>query len=133
MRKSFKYRLCPNRTQAPALERLLAAHQTLYNAALEHRKTALEHRKTAWERGRVSVSYGQQSAELKDIRRDLDVLDGTSFSSCQATLRRLDKAFQAFFRRVKAGQSPAFRRRMPPRRSTCTASSWSVTRASRSW
>ncbi|MGW1554880.1 RNA-guided endonuclease InsQ/TnpB family protein, partial [Streptomyces sp. NPDC002346] len=33
-----------------------------------------------------------------------------SFSSQQATLRRLDKAMQAFFRRVKAGQTPGYPR-----------------------
>jgi len=31
-----------------------------------------------------------------------------SFSSQQATLRRLDKAFEAFFRRVKAGETPRY-------------------------
>jgi putative transposase len=47
---------------------------------------------------------------LKDIRRaDLDHARW-SFSSQQATLRRLDKAFAAFFRRVKAGQAPGFPR-----------------------
>lgn len=97
MRKSFKFRLVPNSQQAAALERTLDAHRRLYNAALEQRKTA-------WKRCRVGITFYQQSAELKDIRRDLDVLDGTNFTSCEATLRRLDRAFQAFFRRVKSGE-----------------------------
>ena len=34
----------------------------------------------------------------------------TNFSSTQATLRRLDKAFKAFFRRLKAGETPGYPR-----------------------
>lgn len=97
MRKSFKYRLSPNRSQVQMLERILEAHRQLYNAALEQRRIA-------WDQSHVTVSYGQQSAELKGLRRALDTLNATNFSSCQATLRRLDRAFQAFFRRVKAGE-----------------------------
>ncbi|GAA4493894.1 hypothetical protein GCM10023191_032130 [Actinoallomurus oryzae] len=70
----------------------------LYNAALEHRRTAY--------RTGVSVRYGDQSGELKDIRADDQDGQGRwSFSSQQATLRRLDKAFAAFFARVKAASA----------------------------
>ena len=52
---------------------------------------------------KTSIRYGQQSAQLKDIR-GLDPDQGRwSFSSQQATLRRLDKAMAAFYRRCKAG------------------------------
>ncbi|WP_435271567.1 RNA-guided endonuclease InsQ/TnpB family protein, partial [Streptomyces sp. 1222.5] len=55
--------------------------------------------------------YGQQSAQLKDIRAfDPERQGRWSFSSQQATLRRLDKAFAAFFRRVKAGGKPGYPR-----------------------
>jgi transposase len=37
-------------------------------------------------------------------------LTATNYGSCQATLRRLEKAFQAFFRRVKAGEAPGYPR-----------------------
>ncbi|MBI5031618.1 MAG: IS200/IS605 family element transposase accessory protein TnpB [Chloroflexi bacterium] len=33
-----------------------------------------------------------------------------NYSSCQQTLRRLDKAFQAFFRRIQAGEKPGYPR-----------------------
>jgi putative transposase len=79
-------------------------HRQLYNAALEHRKTA-------YHRAGVTVRYGEQSADLKHIRRaDPDGQGRWSFCSQQATLRRLDKAFAAFFRRVKAGQKPGYPR-----------------------
>jgi putative transposase len=102
VRRSFKYRLYPNRAQAAALAAILESHRALYNAALEHRRWV-------WERG-VSVSYGDQSAELKDIRREDEGLAACNFSSCQATLLRLDRAFRAFFRRVKAGEQPGYPR-----------------------
>ncbi|WP_329255322.1 transposase [Actinoallomurus sp. NBC_01490] len=104
MRRSFKFLLRPTGKQAAALRQCLEDHRELYNAALEHRRTA-------YRRAGVRVRYGDQSAELKHIRAgDLDGQGRWSFSSQQATLRRLDKAFRAFFDRVKAGRTPGFPR-----------------------
>ncbi len=88
---------------------MLRTHCRLYNAALEHRRTAY---RTAG----VRITYGQQSAELKAIRREDPYVAQTNFSACQATLRRLDNAFQAFFRRVKAGDAPGYPRFKAARR-----------------
>ncbi|TDE53140.1 transposase [Nonomuraea mesophila] len=104
VRRSFKFLLRPTTRQATALAACLEDHRQLFNAALEHRRTA-------YGRAGVSVRYGEQSAELKHIRADdLDGQGRWSFSSQQATLRRLDKAFRAFFDRVKAGRTPGFPR-----------------------
>ena len=76
--------------------RLLADHCDPYNAALEERREA-------WRVRKVSISYGMQSAQLRDIRRaDPDGQGWHSFSAQQQTLRRLDAVFGAFFYRVKA-------------------------------
>jgi putative transposase len=99
VRKAFKYRLYPTRQQDAALRAMLETHRRLYNDALAERKQA-------WEQERRSVSYGEQSGQLKVARTTNPFLAATNFSSCQATLRRLDKAFQGFFRRVKAGETP---------------------------
>jgi len=101
MRKTFVYRLYPSRTQAAALAAVLDAHRHLYNAALEQRRLA-------YRMAGKSLTYGQQSAELKLLRRQVDELARTNFSSCQATLRRLDRAYRAFFAR---GGYPRFRGR----------------------
>ncbi|MEO3888394.1 hypothetical protein [Nonomuraea sp. B5E05] len=99
MRRSFRFLLRPTARQA-ALAACVEDHRQLYNAALEHRRVA-------YARPGVSVRYGEQSAELKHIRADdADGQGRWSFSSQQATLRRLDKAFTAFFDRVKAGRTP---------------------------
>jgi putative transposase len=103
VRKAFKYRLYPAAAQEQALTEMLETHRRLYNQALAERKTA-------WEERRESVLYGQQSAHLKDERTTNPYLARTNFSSCQATLRRLDSAFQAFFRRIKAGETPGYPR-----------------------
>ncbi|MFD8426829.1 RNA-guided endonuclease InsQ/TnpB family protein [Streptomyces coelicoflavus] len=105
MIRAYKFLLRPTARQAAALGEMLRDHCSLYNGALQERRDAYRH--TA----KTSVRYCDQSAQLKDIRAfDPERQGRWSFSSQQATLRRLDKAFQAFFRRVKAGQSPGYPR-----------------------
>ncbi len=104
MRRSFTFLLRPTRHQEIALAACLEDHRQLYNAALEHRRIA-------YAKAGVSIRYGDQSAELKHIRGDDPGGQGRwSFSSQQATLRRLDKAFGAFFKRVREGRTPGFPR-----------------------
>jgi putative transposase len=82
---------------------MISKHRWLYNEALGQRKTAYEERQE-------SVSYFQQSALLKIERQEQDRFANLNFSSCQRTLRRLDKAFQAFFRRIKSGDIAGYPR-----------------------
>jgi hypothetical protein len=103
MRRAYKFLLRPTTRQAARLVACLEDHRQFYNGALEHRRTA-------YRRAGITVRYGDQSAELKQIRcTDQDGQGRWSFSSQQATLRRLDRAFAAFFRRVQAGQAPGYR------------------------
>ena len=98
------YRLYPTPKQVFALDALLRSHQQLYNAALEERISA-------WSKAGKSISYADQCKSLTLLRRELpEWRDAANCSSQQMTLRRLDKAFTAFFRRVKAGQTPGFPR-----------------------
>jgi putative transposase len=104
MRRTFRYLLRPTARQSAALAAMLDDHRELYNAALQERRDA-------WRMRQVSVRYGEQSAQLRDIRRaDPDGQGRWSFSSQQATLRRLGRAFDAFFGRVQAGRTPGFPR-----------------------
>ncbi|MEU8108331.1 transposase [Nonomuraea muscovyensis] len=104
MRRSFRFLLRPTARQAAALAACLEDHRQLYNAALEHRRTA-------YAKAGVPIHYGDQSAELKHIRADDPDGQGRwSAGSQQQTLRRLDKAFAAFFRRVKKGAKPGYPR-----------------------
>ncbi len=82
---------------------MVDTHRHLYNRALQERRDA-------WEQEQRSVRYGDQSAQLK-IDRTTDLhLAATNFSSCQATLRRLNKTFQAFFCRVRRGEKAGYPR-----------------------
>jgi putative transposase len=103
LRKTFKYKLKPTPEQERELERVLWRCRTLYN-------TALEQRKTAYERCGVSLSRYGQEAELKDLRAALPEYAAIHSHVLQDVLARLDKAFQAFFRRIREGQTPGYPR-----------------------
>lgn len=103
MRRAYVFRLRPTTRQHVALAACVDGHRELYNAALQERRDAWAHSKTR-------ISYGAQSAQLSEIRSlRLDQVRW-SFSSQQATLRRLDKAFAAFYRRLRAGRTPGYPR-----------------------
>src|SRR5207253_11219510 len=103
MQKAFKYRAYPNREQAEAMAELLETHRRLYNDALSDRKHCFVTEAR-------TLSYGEQSAGLTTSRRENPFLGNANFSSCQRTLKRLDRAFAAFFRRVKSGDTPGYPR-----------------------
>jgi putative transposase len=103
--RAYRFLLRPTVRQEQALREMLRDHCSLYNAALQERRDAWRHS------SKTSIQYGQQSAQLKEIRTfDPERQGRWSFSSQQATLRRLNKAFAAFFRRVKAGEKPGYPR-----------------------
>lgn len=105
MIRAYKFLMRPTVGQQAALTAMLRDHCSLYNGALQERRDAYRHT------SKTTVRYGQQSAQLKDIRAfDPERQGRWSFSSQQATLRRLDKAFAAFFRRIKAGDKPGYPR-----------------------
>ncbi len=106
MRRAYKFRLLTNRSQEQALDTMLEQHRRLYNLALRERRDVYE----AEER---SVSYGEQSGRFKESRKVLPSFSALNFSSAQATLCRLDKAFKAFFRRCKSGDAPGYPRYKP--------------------
>lgn len=103
MRK-VTYRLYPSRTQSAALSDALRLHQQLYNACLEQRIDA-------YRRRRVTLTYADQCRGLTELRKECPEFAAVNCSSQQVTLRRLDKAFKAFFDRVKKkGASAGFPR-----------------------
>jgi putative transposase len=103
LRKTFKYKLKPTPEQERELDRVLMLCRRLYN-------TALEQRKTTYERRGASLSRYGQEAELKDIRAEFPEYTGIHSHVLQDVLSRLDKAFQAFFRRIREGQTPGYPR-----------------------
>jgi putative transposase len=94
MRRAYVFRLRPTARQHVALVACVESHRELYNAALQERRDA-------WMYRRTRITYGDQSAQLTGIRAVRPDAAVWSFSSQQATLRRLNKAFAGFFGRVK--------------------------------
>ncbi|HEV8193737.1 MAG TPA: transposase [Ktedonobacterales bacterium] len=103
LRKTYKYNLNPTAEQERELERVLWLCRTLYN-------TALEERITAYRRRGVTITAYQQMAELPDLKAAFPAYATVHSLVLQDVLARLEKTYQAFFRRVKAGQAPGFPR-----------------------
>jgi putative transposase len=95
VKRAYKLRAYPTRPQEDRAVRLLADHCDLYNAALQERREA-------WRLRKVRVSYGDQSAQLKEIRADDPDGQGRhSFTAQQQTLRRLNVIFRVYFNRAR--------------------------------
>ena len=103
MRRAYVFRLYPNAKHERELGTMFETHRRLYN-------TCLDYRKLAHEMYGASVTAGDCSRWFKAQRAKNPFYARINFSSAQATMRRLDKAFQAFFRRVKAKQKPGYPR-----------------------
>lgn len=93
-RKTFKYRLYPSKVQATRLNSILALCCELYNAGLQERRDA-------YRLERKSICYFEQAKQLPEIKKARPELNEIHSQVLQDVLRRLDRAFQAFFLRAK--------------------------------
>lgn len=100
--RTFKYRIYPTASQVAALELHLSEACRLYNAALQERRDA-------WRMQRKSVSFYDQTRQLTEIRSAGDV-GIVCAKTGEQVLRRVDRAFRAFFRRVRSGDRPGYPR-----------------------
>ena len=95
-RRKVTFKLYPNATQAERLTGWIRLHCELYNAAIEERISA-------YQKHGKSISYYDQQNVLPEIKAARPEFVELGSHALQQTLRKLDLAFQAFFRRVKAG------------------------------
>lgn len=105
-RRTYRYRKYPTIRQRIDLEAQLAFACQLYNAALEQQQYA-------WLGRRHLVSLFEQFRDLTDIRAASMGPERMSCSAMRDPLRRVDRAFAAFFPRVKAGTNPGYPRFAP--------------------
>jgi len=103
LNRKVTYRLYPNAEQETILQETLGLHQRLYNTALEDRIRVYK------ETGK-GLSFADQCKDLVQWRKVVPALSSLSSQSEQMTLKRLDRAFQNFFRRIKNGEKPGFPR-----------------------
>lgn len=103
MRKTFQYRLFPTAAQRTRLQGNLDACRWVYNKTLEIRKSA-------WEERQESLSRYDTNKLLTAWRNEHDFLANGHAQAMQDAQKRVDLAFRAFFRRVKAGDKPGYPR-----------------------
>jgi putative transposase len=103
MRLTFKYRLKPTQAQRRQLEQTLELCRWVYNETLATRKNAYE------QRGESVSLYGTQKLlpTWKEAKPELKQAHSQVLQNVQM---RVDLAYQAFFRRVKAGEKPGYPR-----------------------
>jgi len=98
MIKTYKFRIYPTTAQVEKMEKTLGTCRFLYNDCLADRKNA-------YERTGITVGYYDQQYELKN-REGINIHSKVA----QDVLRRLQKAYDSFFRRVKNGDDPGYPR-----------------------
>lgn len=103
MRRSFVFKAKLSAGAAARADRQLMLCRELYNAAIEHRRTA-------WKRAGVSVTFYDQCKELTEVRKIRPEFADLDRMMLENVLRRVDLAFQGFYRRVRAGQAPGYPR-----------------------
>lgn len=103
MLRVYRYRMNPTAAQDAALRWTLARLRELYNAALQERRGAYRLR------GKSPSAYDQMRSlgEVRSLRTEYADIHTHLL---QDAITRLDYAYRAFFRRVKAGKAPGFPR-----------------------
>jgi putative transposase len=103
IRKTYKYRIYPNREQKSILDKWLETCRVLYNDCLTERRDA-------WDISHKSINYYDQANQLKEIKTFDNELREVHSQVLQDVLRRVDKAFKNFFRRIKRREKPGYPR-----------------------
>lgn len=103
MRKTYKYRIYPSKSQQTILNSQLESCRKLYNRFLAEKKNLYE------QEGKSISMYAQQ-AELPELKIKYPDLLNVHSQVLQDVATRIDLAFKAFFRRVRNGETPGYPR-----------------------
>ena len=102
--RRLTYKMKPTPRQEMALAGKEAFLRQLWNGALEERVGA-------YRLAGKSVGFAEQCRAIKQFAPDVPGWRGLVHThEAQTVLKRLDRAFAAFFRRVRAGETPGFPR-----------------------
>ncbi|HWZ18657.1 MAG TPA: transposase [Ktedonobacteraceae bacterium] len=105
-RKTYLFRLYPTHKQRDVLEEWLGLCCETYNAALDERKSA-------YRIAGVSLEYEHQCAELPGCKEVRPELREVPSQVLQEAVKRVDLAFEAFFRRVENAEKSGYPRFRP--------------------
>ena len=103
-KRRVTYRLYPSKQQSVVMEEMRILHQQLYNACLQERISAYKQEKK-------SISYIDQTQSITIIRAEHPEYEAINAQSLQVTAKRLDLAFEHFFRRLFRVVSGAYKYR----------------------
>ncbi|MFX1465076.1 MAG: RNA-guided endonuclease InsQ/TnpB family protein, partial [Promethearchaeota archaeon] len=103
MKRTYKFRLYPTTQQTTTFTQWLTTCRKLYNNALAVRKEA-------WHTKQQAVNYYEQASQLKAAKKTNPFLKMVHSQVLQDVLRRLDKTFTNFFRRLKNGEKAGYPR-----------------------
>lgn len=102
--KSFKFRISkPSKNVQANLEQTLYLCRQLYNASLQERRDA-------YQINRISINYQAQQNQLPEIKLTNPEYKDIHSQILQNVLKRCERAFDGFFRRIKAKQAAGFPR-----------------------
>jgi putative transposase len=101
--KAYRYRLKPSAKIIAIFESWLTLLCELYNAALQERRDA-------YRINHLSISYTAQANQLPEIKKVRPEIARIHSQVVQNALKRVESAFDGFFRRVKEGQKPGYPR-----------------------
>src|SRR6266516_7600585 len=102
-KQAYKFRLYPTKKQVQALTWTVDRCRELYNAALQERRDA-------YRLAGKSITYSDQANQLPEIKEIREEYQEIHSQVLQDVLRKVDKAFKAFFARCKRGKTPGFPR-----------------------
>ncbi|HEX5085682.1 MAG TPA: helix-turn-helix domain-containing protein [Blastocatellia bacterium] len=92
--KAYKYKLKTNAKFVAGCSATLNLCRELYNSALQERRDA-------WQINGLSINYHAQAVQLPQIKLVREDVSEVHSQVLQDALRRVDKAFDAFFRRCR--------------------------------
>lgn len=101
--KAYRYRLYPTKSQISRMEQTLEICRGVYNETLAMRKNA-------WEQEQKHISYYESKRQIPLWKKERPELSTVYSQVLQNVSLRVDLAFKAFFRRVKAGENPGYPR-----------------------
>ena len=103
MKRAYKYRIYPPAEQEARMKGWLETCRVLYNNSLYKRKEA-------YKQDKITLNYYTLANTLAEAKKENECLAIVHSQVLQDVLKRLDKAFQSFFRRVKQGEKPGYPR-----------------------
>src|SRR5215469_10310732 len=101
--KTFQYRIYPTKKQETTLTHWLKLLCETYNAALQERRDA-------YRMAGKSIGFSQQCAELPECKAMRPDLAEVPSQVLQDAVKRVDLAFDGFFRRCASGEKPGYPR-----------------------